>query len=615
MQSDLQVSTTKRLYRLLAVLVVCVVCLQGCKTTIDNNKIHVSIVDSVFFTVANPTATVEHGADYTAKLTFRYGYEFDGCDYADYAVTDDASGKTLLTLRNVTRPSRVTVTAKKVERAAVSFDIKCSIVYDYNGGADKDGETIKTISYHLTQHQRPNTDTAQTLHRDGHVLTGWNTLADGSGDHVGLGSRVTVANGGQITLYAEWAKSLNHDDLLYTLRGDEIVLTGYRGKGDVQPFVIPAEIDGKPVVEIGGSFTANMRCGTLSSQTLVLPNTMRNVVSNAFLHSTFSEIYFFDNIVDIDERAFPYNIGTWHINAFDQPCFQAENNSTIFADNMDRLILNKDKKKLIFFSGCSFSYGVDSNLVNEVYGDEYVVFNMGMNGDINGAFQMEILINYMGKGDIMVHAPEEMSPVQLMDIFFVNTLVFIMAEGNYDLLALADFSDNGGVVRAFFEYKDLKRDAEPCSYDQWRYCDFNIYGDYIEERHYNESTEAARDVTYSDNLYCFAPEMITDKGMAKLTGYYDKIRSKGGNVYLSYAPVNGSARGGDEIVQKGYEFARKLGEVMDKYGYEIISEVDDYILSGRYFFDSDYHLNDIGVALRTEQLLSDLAAVTGRAYK
>lgn len=113
-----------------------------------------------------------------------------------------------------------------MERAAVSFDIKCSIVYDYNGGADKDGETIKTISYHLTQPQRPNTDPAQTLHRDGHVLTGWNTLPDGSGDHVGRGSRVTVANGGQITLYAECAKSLDRDDLLYIVRGDEIVLTG-----------------------------------------------------------------------------------------------------------------------------------------------------------------------------------------------------------------------------------------------------------------------------------------------------------------------------------------------------------------------------------------------------
>lgn len=146
----------------------CVVCLQGCKTTVDNNKIHVSIVDSVFFTLANPTATVECGADYTAKLTFRYGYEFDGCDYADYAVTADASGKN---------------------------------------------------SAYVTQRH-------PSVASYGHVLTGRNTLPDGSGDHVGPGSRVTVANGGQITLYAEWAKSLDRDDLLYIVRGDEIVLTG-----------------------------------------------------------------------------------------------------------------------------------------------------------------------------------------------------------------------------------------------------------------------------------------------------------------------------------------------------------------------------------------------------
>ena len=29
---------------------------------------------------------------------------------------------------------------------------------------------------------------------------------------------------------------------------------------------------------------------------------------------------------------------------------------------------------------------------------------------------------------------------------------------------------------------------------------------------------------------------------------------------------------------------------------------------GRYFYDSDYHLNDLGAALRTERLISDLQA-------
>jgi len=48
--------------------------------------------------------------------------------------------------------------------------------------------------------------------------------------------------------------------------------------------------------------------------------------------------------------------------------------------------------------------------------------------------------------------------------------------------------------------------------------------------------------------------------------------------------------------------------MLSAYGYEAISEVEDYMFPGRYFFDSDYHLNDLGAALRTERLLADLRA-------
>ncbi len=44
------------------------------------------------------------------------------------------------------------------------------------------------------------------------------------------------------------------------------------------------------------------------------------------------------------------------------------------------------------------------------------------------------------------------------------------------------------------------------------------------------------------------------------------------------------------------------------YGYVPIYKVEDYMYKGRYFFDSDYHLNDLVAALRTEQLIKDLKA-------
>ena len=599
----------KRLSRLVVLLLALCVLASGCAQAEQQNKVKVSIVDSVLFTAENAVGNVEKGEDFITLLSFRAGYEFVSCDYSDYK-SSEKDGKTQLTLRNVVRPSRVTVRCQKKEvQNAVAIDLKCAVRYDFNGGKDADCSGTRTVRYSLTAHHRPNTINGANVKRSGFVLIGWNTQADGNGAHIGLGSRVTVQNGEEKTLYAEWKKSIDGAQFLYReAAAGAIALTGYRGAGDVQPFVIPSEIDGKEVVEISSSFTTNMPCRELSSETLVLPDSVKFIKSNSFLHSAFSELYFSDNIEEIDEKAFPRNIKTFHINAFREPCFQAVNNSTIFSDNMDRLILNADRRKLVFFSGCSFAYGLDSNVVDEVYGEDYVVFNMGMNGDINAAFQMEILLAYMGEGDVFIHAPEEMSPSQLMFGYFVNSIMFIMVEGNYDLLALADFSNNGGVIRAFFDYIEIKKDADPCRYDEGRYEDFNIYGDYIYERPYDEATESERDVTYSDNAYCYAPELLTGAGIEKLAGYYDEIREKGGRVYLSYAPVNISAGTGNDVREKGYEFAEKFENMFLGYGYEAISDVEEYMFPGRYFYDSDYHLNDLGAALRTERLLADLKA-------
>ena len=45
-------------------------------------------------------------------------------------------------------------------------------------------------------------------------------------------------------------------------------VTGYRGEGDIEPFVIPDKINGLEVVEIASSFTMNMPCGKLTAKRL-----------------------------------------------------------------------------------------------------------------------------------------------------------------------------------------------------------------------------------------------------------------------------------------------------------------------------------------------------------
>lgn len=591
---------------MLVLFLCCLFC--GCSQK-EAKTVAVTVVDSVFYTAEQTQGRVAYGGSFSTQLTLRRGYRFVSCDYSDYEAEATERG-VLLTLRNLKRPARVRAVCEKSPSPDQSTPLICTVHYDFNGGIIKEsGETHRSEEYVVTQHLRPNTFNGAGLTKSGAVLIGWNTEADGSGEHVGLGSRVTVANGGELTLYAEWLASLKEEDLLTReVAPGAVALVGYRGSGDVQPFVIPCEVGGKEVAEIASSFTVNMPCGTLTAQTLVLPNTVKRVAGNSFMRSSFSELYFSDNIEEIAENAFPNNFKTYHINAYLPPCFQAVNNSVLLADNIDRLILNAEKKKLIFFSGCSTAYGLVSPAVDFEFGDEYTVFNMGMNGDINGAFQLEILLHYIKEGDVLVHAPEEMSACQLMSAFYVNNTMFVMTEGNYDLLALADFSENTGVFRAFFDYIELKKETDPCDYADGRYGDFNIYGDYICSRPYDEATEAKRDVTYSDNEYCYAPELVTDASVKKLASYYDRVREKGGKVCFSYAPVNISARENGEMEQKGDEFAAKMEGLLSVYGYTPISRVRDYMFEGRYFYDSDYHLNDLGAALRTEQLIKDLRA-------
>ena len=48
---------------------------------------------------------------------------------------------------------------------------------------------------------------------------------------------------------------------------------------------------------------------------------------------------------------------------------------------------------------------------------------------------------------------------------------------------------------------------------------------------------------------------------------------------------------------------------MGRFGVPVISQMKNYLFPSEYFYDSDYHMNEYGAEMRTEQLLKDLAAV------
>jgi hypothetical protein len=111
-----------------------------------------------------------------------------------------------------------------------------------------------------------------------------------------------------------------------------------------------------------------------------------------------------------------------------------------------------------------------------------------------------------------------------------------------------------------------------------------------------------------NTLIDLSPEIIDPEFIDFVNEYIDYCERRGATVYFSYAPMNRLA------VEKGtddgaaYEFADYLEENINC---EFISLIDYYVIDERYFYDTNYHLNDVGVLLRTKLLLEDLSVALG----
>lgn len=116
--------------------------------------------------------------------------------------------------------------------------------------------------------------------------------------------------------------------------------------------------------------------------------------------------------------------------------------------------------------------------------------------------------------------------------------------------------------------------------------------------------------SFSDGEYQFDLSFVNNASIAALCDKYDAIRERGAEVYFSFAPFN---RNGLEIEDletlDWLTFEMIYKEALFARGYKVISRVEDYMLLGRFFFDTDYHLNDEGAKLRTELLIKDLNKV------
>ena len=602
----------------------------------------VVLVDGDHYTAKEPFVQAAYGDSVTLTLEYEKGFTFDSCSYPDYQAEQIDGHILALTLNHLIYPARVEIqsresgygidyqlnggvfrengplleelmaalgrTGEKTEEleeeeagSAAENDTKTRAF----NGEESEGETEETppadhyfIWHEVGPHLRPNTSIGtDMILREGYTQTGWNTKADGSGEHIGLGSRVTVEEGTAITLYAEWEKWLPEADFAWEeTENGTLRLTAYTGPKDADPFVIPARIGGVFVTELAEGFAED-----LTGETLVLPPSLYGIDEGAMKNCAFTSAYFYDNIERVTNESFEAPFHTLHLNAIRPPKYITNDNAQ-FAENAEKLMMAPDdRKKMVFFAGCSFSYGLVSEDIAAVYGSEYDIYDLGVIGGGNAPIQYDVYRQYLKEGDIFVHAPEA-SQHQLMSSYGCDFRLFVMTEGNYDLLSETD----AAYLENFWNSLQELNESRDKLQRKLSYLDitphYNSYGDIKIPRMYTNQ----QGVSFSDYSYFYRSNSVTQEAAERMCDWYQKLTDQGVTVLFSFSPMNRDGLDTDGKKNSPFYFESFISDILKRHGIPVISEMKNYVMGSEYFYDSDYHMNEVGASRRTAQLIKDL---------
>lgn len=472
------------------------------------------------------------------------------------------------------------------------------LIYHANGGTvtGSDMDTLYSQSsaeYYLC----PNTlQLKDFFERDGYVLLGYNTEADGSGRYYGCGWNVDTGDDLTEDLYCIWVKESPAEDFEYEVSKNTIRITGYNGSDEF--VVIPEYIDGMPVARISKNALANC-----TFKSIYLTKNVEGFLGNSFKDcKNLESVYMTDMITAGDDTAFTGcdNFKTLYINGVLDPTF-SYSEMGICSVKFERLLTaDPNQKKLTVISGSSSLYGLSTPQLEEALDYEYNVINYGIHANTPCTFFMELVAAFTNPGDIVVNAPEPMSEQWGSNDF--NMTFWQIYECAFGAISYVDISHFDKVFSSFSSFNNSRQKMQwGKTYDYYD-PNYSNDGDLILNRpNYGEDY-----VTWVNGILDFSRNCHNTENVSNFNREVALLREKGAECLLSYCPININALTENS---KTKDYQKKYQEsAAKKYDSIIISDLTNYIMSGKHFYNTDMHPNTEGTKIRTAQLAADIKA-------
>ncbi len=254
-----------------------------------------------------------------------------------------------------------------------------------------------------------------------------------------------------------------------------------------------------------------------------------------------------------------------------------------------------EEPKIILMGDSNLAFGIDSEKIEQEIG--MPVVNMGLHGGLGQTFCMDLAKHTIEQGDIVVVLPAYYGySVGLAD----GTLGWTLLENNFSLWTKVSVRDYPVLWRTFPTYlqktitlfKTSKRNTVTTG--GYSRLAFNKYGDI-------ESTGSEN--VMPEGYLPGEPWSVVVNG--ELIDYYNDyhayVQDKGAVMIAACPPlIDSSEQINAETFEKTYEV------IISGLNFDFISDWEDYIYPMEYFYDTNYHLNDVGRVYRTEQLIEDI---------
>lgn len=275
---------------------------------------------------------------------------------------------------------------------------------------------------------------------------------------------------------------------------------------------------------------------------------------------------------------------------------RSKNNMLAFKPSKDSLLINTEQPRIIFMGGSNLVFGLNSGIIKDSL--KMNPINNGLAISLGLVYLMDDILPYIKEGDVVVLVPE------------YHNFYGDQAFGSNDFFRFLMDIDKTGFTR--LEKKHLPNlvfKSIP-SYFQSKFIPknyfYDIKKDFYGKQIFNEYGDSDFHWTLpQQKVNTLRPfkEKFNFALMGRLKAFDFQIKKRGAILIVTFPGCQETSM---KVIEKQVELVEKelrKSEVL------VIGSPERYTFSDSLMFDQAYHLNKVGVDIRTQLLIEDLKPI------